>query len=113
MIDRSEFMFLAMCIPSRIFIALTASQIRPEIAVPLTLITGLAFLRLYLNPSLRLTGPETFGRPIWWNDVRIIHAALWIGFAVAKLQGYDWAWKLLALDVIVGLVSFFFLKPRN
>jgi len=45
--------------------------------------------------------------------MRAIHATLWIGFAVAKLMGYDWAWKLLALDVILGLVSFFFLKPRN
>ena len=113
MIGRSDFMFFAMCIPTRIFIALVASQIRPEIAVPLTLITGLALLRLHLSPSLRPTGTETLGRPIWWNDMRAIHAALWIGFAVAALMGYDWAWKLLAIDVIVGLVSFFFLKPRN
>jgi hypothetical protein len=113
MIDRSELAFLALCIPSRIAIALIAPQINPNFSVPVALIFGLGFLRLYLNPSLRLTGPETLGRPIWWNDARSFHAALWIGFAVATYMGYDWAWKLLALDVIVGLISFFFLKPRN
>ena len=110
MVTRSEVLFAFACIPSRILIALWAKDNQPKWAPIVAIITALAFFRLWLNPSLRATGLETFGQPIWWNQMRIVHAALWMAFALAALMGKDWAWRLLALDVVVGLASVFFIK---
>ena len=109
--DKSELAFLALCIPSRIAIALAARQYPKEI-VPMAIAFAIGSVYFYMSGT-RQTGLETMGRPIWWNDMRPLHALLWTAFVVAALQGKQWAWKFLALDVTLGLASFFFLKPRN
>lgn len=106
----SEYLFALGCIPSRTLIALWAKDNQPTWFIAIAALVALSFFRLWLNPELRPVGVETFGKPIWWNQMRIIHAILWMSFALAALQGRDWAWKLLALDVILGLASFFFIK---
>lgn len=113
MIDQSEIMFLALCIPSRVALALAAKYYDHSAMVPAALIMGIQMLRLWVYPSLRTSGPETLGRPIWWGDLRIVHATLYLAFALASVMGNPHAWKFLAFDVIFGLFAFFFLKPRN
>ena len=108
-ISKSDLLFLGGCIPSRILLTMFAQNPNPIMLI-LASVVSLGFLRLWLNPSLRPTGIETFGKPIWWHDIRIIHALLWGLFVVAAIMEQPWAWKLLAVDVIVGLFSFFFIK---
>lgn len=116
MIGPSDYLFALLCIPSRILIAAYArdrsrnGQGIPHILTILAFAFAIGFFRLWLNPSLRPTGPETFGKPIWWNSVRPIHSILWLAFAVAVLMDKPYAWKFLAVDVLVGLASYFFLK---
>ena len=116
MVTKSEYLFAFLCIPSRIILALlardrlTSGEGIPMWARVLAIAVGFSFLRLWLNPGLRPTGPETFGKPIWWNSVRPIHAILWISFAIAALMDKEYAWKFLAADVIIGLTSLYFIK---
>jgi len=111
MLTKSEILFLALCIPSRIALSLGAREYPKEL-IPFALVFGLGSLYYYLSGT-RTTGAETFGKPIWWNDMRPIHAFMWIAFAVMAFQGKKWAWKILAADVLLGLAAFFFLKHRN
>ena len=110
MITKSEYLFALACIPSRTLIALWAKDNQPVWLIALALAVAAGFFRLWLNPSIRAKGLETFGQPIWWNQMRVVHAALWLGFALAAIQGKPWAWRLLALDAVVGLASIFFIK---
>lgn len=71
----------------------------------LALIPGIGFLVIWLTGA-RKTGPETFGAPIWWNNLRPIHGMLYLLFAIFAIHGdNENAWKVLALDVIIGLAS--------
>lgn len=108
MLTKSEILFLALCIPSRIALALGAREYPKEL-IPFALAFAIGSMYFYLTGT-RTTGAETFGKPIWWNDMRPIHAFMWAAFVVAALQGKKWAWKLLAADVIIGLTAFFFVK---
>ena len=73
---------------------------------------ALGFATIYVF-GLRKTGVETGGRPIWWNDLRPVHAALYAVAAVAAWNGRgDLAWKALAADVALGLWAYFVFKNR-
>ena len=113
MITKSEYIFALACIPSRILLTLFAKDHYHPVMSIISLIVAVQFFRLWRNPGLRPTGIETFGTPIWWGDMRSVHALLWLLFAITSFQGREYAWKFLALDVIVGLVNFLFLKPRG
>ena len=65
---------------------------------------SVGFLYIWSN-GLRKTGPETFGDPIWWNDLRPIHSALYAIFAMLALNEFtkDHAWTILLMDVTIGL----------
>jgi hypothetical protein len=55
----------------------------------------------------RLLNVETGGNPIWWNDLRPVHAALYAAVAFFAWNGRgDIAWKILAVDVTIGFVAF-------
>ena len=110
MITKSDYVFALACIPSRILITLFAMKNHHPVLSIISLIVAIQF---WLNPGIRPTGIETFGTPIWWSDMRSVHALLWLMFAITNFQGKEYAWKFLALDVIVGLVNFLFLKPRG
>lgn len=60
--------------------------------------------------GLRKTGVEVFGDKIWWNDLRPVHATLYLVFALLALSSNNTytqhAWKLLLLDTLIGLVAF-------
>ena len=64
------------------------------------------FLVIYFG-KLRETGLETGGEKIWWNHLRPIHALLYYFFSYNIFFGDSLnAWKILLIDVFVGLLSF-------
>ena len=69
------------------------------------LVLVLAWSYIYLSGS-RTTGVETFGEPIWWNNLRPIHIGLFFMFALMALHKSNMAWMPLAVDVILGLTAF-------
>jgi len=54
----------------------------------------------------RTTGPEVFGGKIWWNDHRIVHSLMYLLFAILALQRKKYAWIVLLVDAIYGLIVF-------
>jgi len=71
----------------------------------LALIPASGIMYIYFKGS-RKTGPETFGDPIWWNDLRPIHGLLWFTFAYMAINGMKNAWMVLLVDVIIGFLAY-------
>lgn len=67
-------------------------------------IIAAGFTVIYLG-DLRQTGPEVFGGRIWWNYMRPLHATLYGIFAYLAIQGHPGAWKILGIDVILGIMA--------
>ncbi len=101
--------FLIGCIGVRllfVYIAYNASLTLLKILGVFAIIIGLGFAIIYLF-GLRKTGPETMGAKIWWNSLRPFHALTYITFGILALAGHsEVAWKILLLDVSVGLGAF-------
>ena len=50
--------------------------------------------------------PGAFGGDSWWNNMRPVHAFLYLLFAVLVVVRPKDAWMVLALDVVIGIVAF-------
>ena len=101
-------LFLFICIPLRFLISYGVKKI-PLDKLPYLGLLGLfpviGFTIIYLF-KLRKVGPETFGKPIWWNGLRPIHAILYLCFVVMAVQKHRDSWKPLFIDAVVGLNAF-------
>jgi hypothetical protein len=79
----------------------------------LALLPAIGFMYIYITGS-RETGPEVFGEKIWWNDLRPLHALFYFLFAYNAILGdKSSAWIYLAVDVVIGLLSFLFFHYKN
>jgi hypothetical protein len=111
-IQKRFLLFLGGCIPARLSLVLLAKYGNTFIHNLLGLIAitiGTGFLIIYFRfmGISRDVGVETGGDKIWWNHLRPIHALIYYFFAYNILIGDKKnAWKILLLDVILGLLSF-------
>lgn len=71
----------------------------------LALLPAIGFLYIYFTGA-RKVGPETFGKKIWWNDLRPVHAILYFLFSYNAIQKNKNSYKFLLADVILGLTAF-------
>ena len=104
---RRHALFLFVCIGLRllfVFLAMTYRTYLTYMGYVAAIISG-GFFYIFLTGS-RKSGAETGGAPIWWNLWRPIHGALYALFAYSAVTRDPAAWKLLLLDVIVGLFAF-------
>ena len=106
--------FLIGCIGTRVLIAWLAYfyRMKPQILQimgTLALIPAIGFLLIYFM-GWRKTGPETSGKPIWWNSLRPVHGILYLCFAFCALHPsyYRIAWIFLALDVMLGFGAYLY-----
>ena len=101
-------MFICGCIVARLLLVLLAKNVSPthlRLLGYLSLIPAIGFLIIYFG-DLRKTGREVMGNVIWWNELRPVHAIMYILFAVYAITKKDYAWKVLLLDVCIGLIAF-------
>jgi hypothetical protein len=101
--------FLIGCIGTRAAIAYIAKVASPttlQIMGALALLPVIGWFYIIFIGQ-RNTGPEVLGGRIWWQNLRIIHMALYLLFAVMALMKLPDAWKILAVDVLLGLTFFF------
>jgi hypothetical protein len=106
-IQKRFLLFLFGCIVVRflfVFIAKKYQKYLPYMG-GIALLISIGFLYVYFSKS-RITGREVFGEKIWWNDLRPIHALLYLLFAVFALNKVSYSWVILFVDVLIGLVSF-------
>jgi hypothetical protein len=109
-------LFLIGCIGTRLALVYTAKNVsadKLQYLGYLALLPAIGWLYIYFI-SPRNTGPEVFGGKIWWNELRPIHAMLYILFAIYAIQKKPNSYLLLLIDVVFGLSAFlmfhFFLK---
>lgn len=108
-IQKRFLLFLGGCIPTRLFFVLLAKYGNSLIKMLMGLVAFMiasGFLIIYFG-KLRETGLETGGEKIWWNHLRPIHSLLYYFFSYNIFFGDSTnAWKILLVDVIIGLSSF-------
>lgn len=72
----------------------------------LAILPAIGFIYIYLTGS-RQTGIEVGGCKIWWNNIRPLHAFMYLTFAYLAITGStQYAWRILAADVIIGISAF-------
>ena len=108
-------LFLLLCIPARLGLTALAKFI-PLNYLPVMgvvyLVIGVSFLYLNLF-NKRLTGVETGGDVIWWNDLRPVHGFLAIIFAILAISKVRDAWIVLLVDTLIGLIAFLVYHSLN
>lgn len=107
-IQKRTMLFLIGCIGTRSLLAYLAKIANPpylQLMGIFALIPAFGFLYFYLSGS-RTTGPEVFGDKIWWNTLRPIHAAFYVGFAISAILKQPYSWMFLLADVMFGILSF-------
>ena len=107
-IQKRFFLFLFGCILTRfIFVYIAKNIDKKNLAYMgyIFLVPAIGFLYIYIN-NLRKSGLEVFGDKIWWNDLRPIHAFLYLLFSYYAINEYNNAYIFLLIDVIIGLLTF-------
>lgn len=108
---KRRLLFLLGCIPSRLLLAYFVSNLKPEYLNKISYIAFfVSFMFIFLAISgTRNTGPETFGKKIWWTpQLRIVHGTIYLLFGIMSYQKNTKAYYLLYLDAFIGLISFLF-----
>lgn len=105
-IKKRFLLFLIGCMGTRLFFVYAAKNAGPKY-LPylgyLALIPAIGFTYIFLTGS-RTGG--IVGQKIWWNNLRPVHALLYTLFAYNAINRNAGSWKILLLDVTIGLVSF-------
>merc|ERR1712062_612453 len=70
----------------------------------IALIPAIGFMHIYFTGS-RPVGLETGGKPIWWNDLRPVHAINYFAFSYLAFMKNKCAYIPLAIDVFIGLFA--------
>ena len=108
-------LFLIGCIGVRLLLVIIVKKIDkkylPYLGV-MGLIPAIGFIIIYLG-NYRKTGLETFGKKIWWNNLRPVHSILYFMFSYLAIINHKDAWKPLLIDVVIGLNSFILYHSIN
>lgn len=106
--NRRLVLFLGGCIPIRLSLAYITKVVSPKYLKYCALLASFPFvgwLYIYFFKA-RTTGPEVFGGTIWWNQLRIVHASLYLLFIIFALQRKSFSYMILLVDALLGLFSF-------
>ena len=102
-------LFLVVCIGLRslaVYLAKVFDKKKLQILGFLYLAFAIGILSIYFL-KLRNYGVEAVGQKIWWNNYRPLFGLIWLSFAILAIIGKkDIAWRVLLLDVILGLGLF-------
>jgi hypothetical protein len=107
-IHKRILLFLIGCIGTRsllVYIAKTTDVKYLPYLGYLALLPAIGFMYIFIT-GVRKTGVEVFGEKIWWNNLRPIHALLYVLFAYFAIHKNTKAWIFLLVDVVIGFVSF-------
>lgn len=96
-------LFWGLCVPARLGLVWWAWKHPGRVLSALLGVASVGIYMIYRN-GWRQVGWETQGEPIWWNDVRPMHAFLW---GLAAVLGWSeryrrWMAVPLLIDVVAG-----------
>ncbi len=106
---RHALLFLIGCLGTRslfVYLAKQANAQQLRWLGYLAMLPAIGFIYIFLTGA-RPTGLEVGGGRIWWNNLRPLHAGMYLIFAYLAITGStQYAWWVLAADVIIGLGAF-------
>ena len=109
-IIQKRFLLFTLCISVRYLFVIIARKVNkkylPFLGL-LALIPAIGFLYIYFG-GYRKRGGETFGQKIWWNNLRPVHATLYLIFAYLAINKSSNSFIPLLLDVVIGKWSFLY-----
>lgn len=111
-LEKRRFLFLFGCIIVRFYVSHILytkggdTYLMSIIGVLMCCI-GIGFWYIYWF-DLRKTGAEVFGDIIWWNKLRPFHGLMYLlaGLSLFNERYKVYAWKIILMDTIVGLIKF-------
>lgn len=109
-IQKRFLLFLFGCLIVRFLFVIIAFKINKKYLPYLgmiSIIPALGFIFIYLC-GYRKSGGETFGQKIWWNNLRPVHATLYLIFAYLAINKSSNSFIPLLLDVVIGKWSFLY-----
>jgi hypothetical protein len=107
-IHKRILLFLVGCIGTRsllVYIAKTTDVKYLPYLGYLAILPAIGFMYIFIT-GVRKTGVEVFGDKIWWNNLRPVHALLYLLFAYFAIHKNTNAWIILLIDVVFGLSNF-------
>jgi hypothetical protein len=105
--------FLIFCMGARLSFFLLAKYLNKDYLPYMGYIAiaiGIGFFTIYFTGN-RNTG--ILDQPVWWNNLRPVHALLYFIFAYLAINQSDYSWIVLLIDVIIGLSSFVIFHKIN
>ena len=106
--ERQLLLFIVGCVTVRIALAIAVpfapKRVLRFLVGPLLLVAAIGFATIYVT-GMRKTGAETFGKAIWWDHMRPVHAALYFMASLLALKGSRTAGLPLGLDVALGVAA--------
>ena len=104
--------FFLGCLGARLAIAVAAFYARPKwlrVMGMAALVLACSWVYIYLFDA-RPFGREAGGlgsglQRIWWNNLRPLHAGLYFAFAVMAIKKNHYAYRVILLDTLVGLIA--------
>ena len=113
-LTKRKLLFLIGCIGTRSFLVYLAKYKQQYLKYMglIAIIPTIGFLYYYFTGT-RTKGPETFGKLIWWNNMRPIHAFNYALFTLLALTQPEYAYIPLLIDVCIGLVAWNFNEMKN
>ena len=97
--------FFALCIAVRLLFAFYISKLsgkQLQISSILGFTIAFGFILMILINRTR----GGFGQKVWWGKYRIIHAALFLTFAVLALNKQKLSYVPLIIDALLGVLFF-------
>ncbi len=107
-VQKAFLIFFLGCIPVRLSLVYASRKLSKEHLKwmgYLALLPAIGFMYYFFRWSTE-KGLALF-KTIWWNNMRPIHGLLYFAFAYYAITGNrDYAWKILTIDVIIGIIAF-------
>ena len=104
-VQQRTLLLLLVCLPVRALVAYAAKHTSRTHLPKLALLALVPAVGLTYN-YVRAKRVGAFGGPAWWQPMRIVHATVFLLFAVLAAQRHPGAWVLLALDVVLAALAF-------
>jgi len=103
-------LFLVGCMTARLLISIIAMYIGYNMNSVLPLLGAIALLPatgfiVQFIFGLRETGRGAAGGKIWWANMRPIHGVMYLLFAMFALRKKPFAWRVLLVDALIGLIA--------
>lgn len=97
-------LFFFGCVPIRLFFVLLSRNMTylPYMGY-LAIIGSLLFFNKYMKNDSKV---GFFGGNVWWNNMRLFHSIMYMLFGIAAINKKEFAWKILLIDIIVGILAF-------